>query len=147
MRKLVRAMMLTALTIGAMFYVAREADDMPPVRNGCVIGTVLSGDSLQLKCGGAEAALFQIAKLDAPNIETPGCAAELAHGTLAMERLQSLIKTGAVQIERLEGENTPPLIRLSVEGEDVAGRLIREGLAMAYDGGARFNWCEKLEAQ
>jgi len=147
MRKIVRAMMLTALTITAMLYVAYKADDTAPVRNGCVIGSVFSGDSLSLNCGGAGEILFQIAGLDTPNIAAPGCAEELAHGTLAAERLQSLIGAGEIRIERLEGRNIPPLIRVSVDGVDVAERLVREGLAVASLGNEQINWCEKLGAQ
>jgi endonuclease YncB( thermonuclease family) len=147
MRKIFRAMMLTALTIAAMYYVALNADAPGPARKGCVIAAVPSGDSLSLKCNGAGEMRYRIEGLDAPNIEKPGCAEELAHGTLAAERLQGLLKSGAVQIERLAGDTTPPWVRVSVDGTDVAEQLIREGLAVAYAGGARINWCERLGAQ
>lgn len=146
MRMILRGMVLTALTILVMFYVARNVDDTRPARNRCEIGAVLSGDSVVLDCRGVGQTKVNIAGVDAPNIAAPGCAEELAFGTLAAERLQSLIDAGPVQIERLAGGSAPPLVRLLIDGEDVAARLVREGLAVAFVGGARINWCEKLGA-
>ena len=146
MRMILRGITLTALTILVMFYVARNVDDTRPVRSRCEIGAVLSGDSVVLECRGAGKTQVDIAGIDAPDVAAPGCAEELAFGTLAAERLQSLIGSGQVQIERLAGGNAPPLIRLLIDGEDVAARLVREGLAVAYVGGARINWCDKLGA-
>jgi endonuclease YncB( thermonuclease family) len=147
MRMILRGITLTALTLLVMFYVARNADDTRPLRNSCTVGTVLSGNSLTLKCKGAPETRVQLAGVDAPNVEAPGCAEELAHGTLATERLQSLIGSGQVRIERIAGGNSPPLIRIRIAGEDVAARLVREGLAVASVGGARINWCQKLVAE
>ncbi len=147
MRKFFRAMTLTALTLLAMIYVARKADAPRPVRESCEVGAVLSGDSLMLNCRNTGQVQVKISGINAPDIAAPGCAEELAHGTLAMERLQSLIKSGAVHLGRLEGGYSPPRIRLSIDGADVADRLIREGLAVAYDGGTLLNWCERLGAQ
>lgn len=36
------------------------------------------------------------------------------------------------------------LVTLWLDGRDVAGEMIAEGLAVPYDGGRRINWCARL---
>jgi len=84
---------------------------------------------------------------DTAETTNPGCAEELAHGALATDRLRQLVKRGEITITRKGRDKyNRPLIRLKIDGQDVADTMIREGLAVAYHGGKRVNWCERLGA-
>ena len=67
----------------------------------------------------------------------------LALGDRAAERLQELLKGGAVtltSIDRDEDVYGRKLREVAVDGSDVGDTLISEGLARAYLGGRR-SWC------
>jgi len=112
---------------------------------GCTLGYVYDGDTVELKCG-AERLTARLQGFDTPETKDPGCPEELAHGTLATERLRALVARGEVTFHKVGTDKyNRVLIRLSVDGNDVGDQLIREGLAVAYQGGARIDWCIRLE--
>ena len=140
-----KALILTALTVAVWVYSVRYAERRAAAE-GCAVSYVYDGDTVALDCGGAEITA-RLQGMDAPETKAPGCAAELAHGTLATERLRDLLGRGEVTYRRVGADKYDRvLIRLRVDGEDVAERLVREGLAVPYSGGTRINWCERLGA-
>ncbi|TQV69546.1 thermonuclease family protein [Aliiroseovarius halocynthiae] len=82
---------------------------------------------------------------DTPETKDPGCPGEKALGDKATARLRQIVK-GADITMRHDGHDKygRELVRLSADGRDVGDTLIREGLALAYRGGGRVNWCERL---
>lgn len=138
-----KALILTALTLAVWLYAVRWSERRAAA-DACTVSYVYDGDTVALECG-IEEVTARVRGLDAPETKSPGCAEELAHGTLATERLRAILTGGEVSFRR-EGMDKyhRVLIRLMVDGADVAEQMIREGLAVAYSGGSRINWCERL---
>jgi endonuclease YncB( thermonuclease family) len=109
----------------------------------CRVVTVIDGDTVTLACPAQGVFRARLLGLDAPEKFSPGCAAELLAAEEATWALRMrLLQAGTLAIEQ-EGEDRygRPLVRLMVDGEDVARGLIRDGHARAYGGGLRGTWC------
>lgn len=145
MRAVLRALGLTAATVAAWIAVVRY-HDQPRDHSTCVVAYVYDGDTVELRCG-ARKVTARLVGLDAPETRDAACEREHVAGKDATERLRSLIAKGGVAYSRRGVDKYGRwLIRLQVGGEDVADTLIREELAVPYRGGARIDWCEKLQA-
>jgi len=141
-----RAIIVTVITVlGWQMLAGWTGTRAVEQAEGCKVSYVYDGDTVALDCGDGVEETARIQGLDTPETKEPGCADELALGSLATDRLRSLIAGGEVRL-RLFGEDRYGrlLIRMDVDGEDVATTMIREGLAVPYDGGARPDWCERL---
>ncbi len=137
-----------ALTLLALYALA---DWIAPYHNlteaGCRVSYVYDGDTLALDCG-AETQTARLLGFDTPETKSPGCPAEAALGQKATKRLRALIDGGAVSVSGSAHDKYGRLlVRLLVDGRDVADVLVAEGLAVAYDGGTRINWCARLRAR
>ena len=87
---------------------------------------------------------IRIYGIDTPEIRTR-CASEKILGLRAKARLQSLLATGPVKLERVARRYDARgrrLLRVYVGGKDVVGVLVGEGLGRVYTGGLRASWCE-----
>lgn len=114
--------------------------------DGCTLNYVYDGDTVALDCpDGRNSA--RLLGFDTPETKDYGCAAEKALGDRATLRLRALAQSGALTFS---GESYDKYGRIltvmKVDGVDVAGTLIAEGLADPYLGGKRINWCRKLGA-
>ena len=81
---------------------------------------------------------------DAPETYEPRCAYERALGERATDRLEELVRSGAVvELMFLPGldKYQRRLGRLLVANRDVGEILTSEGLARPYEGGRREEWC------
>lgn len=108
----------------------------------CRVGYVYDGDTVELLCGG-EKLTARLQGFDTPETKAPKCAAELALGKRATERLRQLVATGGVQIYRHGVDKYGrTLITLTIRGAEVGAVMIAEGLAHDYHGGARGGWCD-----
>lgn len=144
-RAILRAVFLTALTLGVLAVLIRFEGRSPPPKADCRIGWIYDGDTVELLCGElSEAARVQ--GLDTPETKNARCDQEFAAGKRATERLRELISNGVEVNYTMLGRDKyqRPLIRLTVDGRDVADVLVEEGLAVSYRGGQRPNWCERL---
>jgi endonuclease YncB( thermonuclease family) len=109
----------------------------------CRVLTVVDGDTVTLACDGKRVERVRLLGLDAPEKYSPQCAAEI----VAAERATWALRMMLVKAEKLEfmrdGEDRygRALVRLVVDGEDVARMMIRAGHARAYGGGLRGSWC------
>ncbi len=111
---------------------------------GCRLGHVYDGDTVELICGGRRERA-RIVGLDTPETRDAVCAEEAALGARATDRLRKLVQGAQPGITDLGHDKYQRrLIRLRLNGTDVAETLIAEGLAVAYDGGRRIDWCERL---
>ncbi len=119
---------------------------MKPVasREGeCRILRVIDGDTLSVICPGEGMVSARLLGFDTPEKYSPGCLAEF----MAAERASWALRTLIQQADRLElgfeGRDRygRPLMRLELDGQDVAGRMVRAGHARAYGGGPRGGWC------
>ena len=90
--------------------------------------TLLSGEAL----GHDRVRLLEI---DAPEIFSPRCRAELERGQAAAARVRGLVQSAVDAEIVLSGQrdrNRRPLGRLLLDGTDVALTLMREGLAIPW---------------
>src|SRR5262245_65702588 len=103
---------------------------------------VIDGDTFRI---GAEC--YRLLGIDAAEIHRAQCDAERRLGELTKQRLETLLGSGAVSVFP-----DPPtkrdkygrlLVRLLVNGEDVACVLIREGYARPWRG-RREDWCTEI---
>lgn len=140
-----KALILTALTMLGWVALVRYQDAF--AEGPCRVTYVYDGDTVALTCGTDMEITARIVGLDAPETTEPGCPEELAQGVLATERLRALLKDAVVTYyERGQDKYDRLLIRLFADERDVAERLVQEGLAVVYDGGARVDWCDRLGA-
>ena len=99
----------------------------------------IDGDTIKSPAG----VKYRLLGLDAPETYLAKCIEELDLGTAAKRRLQELIDTGKarlVESGRIDKYGRT-LATLHIAGADVAGILIKEGLARPYAGGKREGWC------
>lgn len=124
------------LTNAAMKPVA--ADD-----GTCRILRVVDGDTVTLMCGEEGMVSARLLGFDTPEKFSPGCTAEFLAAERAGWALRTMIqKADRLRLER-EGADQygRALVRLELDGQDVADRMIREGHARRYGGGPRGSWC------
>jgi len=148
---LLRAIVLTCLTVAGWLYIVRQevhwTEGGEPMA-GCEVAEVMDVRTVRLSCGN-EARVARLAGLDVPDMEEPGCEVERAHGALGRDRLRVLLEEDDVAVFRVGdvAEDGAVPVRMTVADEDVADRLVREGLAAkAGGGGAAVNWCDRLGA-
>jgi micrococcal nuclease len=90
---------------------------------------------------------IRIVGLDTPEIRHARCTGELEKGFEAQRRLQRLLNEGRVELERSRRRDKygRTLAVVRVDGEDVAEILVREELAVPYNGRTkRIDWCTLL---
>ncbi|GMG81407.1 hypothetical protein LNKW23_06200 [Paralimibaculum aggregatum] len=131
--------------------VPRPQAALPPGEDqlaGCRVLRVVDGDTLRFGCAGGEEMNVRLVGYDTPETTDPGCAEEKALGLDAAIRLSEWL----LEAERVQGEVTGrdrygrPLLRLALDGEDVAERMVAAGLAVPYAGGRRIDWCARIAA-
>lgn len=104
----------------------------PGPRDNCVV----DGDTLWL--AGEK---IRIEGIDAPETDQAKCPAERAQGEAAKRRLQSLLNSGPIDIQRTGTDRyRRTLARVLVNGVDVGEVMVGEGLVRPYGAGRR-PWC------
>jgi endonuclease YncB( thermonuclease family) len=109
----------------------------------CRVLTVLDGDTVKLVCPDMGVQSARLIGFDAPEKYSPRCAAELMAAERATWALRAMIlKADKLELTR-DGEDRygRALVRLVLDGEDVARQMIRGGYARTYGGGLRGSWC------
>lgn len=149
-RFLLRAIVLTCLTVAGWLYIVRQevhwTKGGEPMA-GCEVAEVMDVRTVRLSCGEGER-VARLAGLDGPDMAAPGCEVERAHGALGRDRLRVLLEEDDVEVFRVGdvAKDGAVPVRMTVAGEDLAGRLVREGLAAEARTGAAVNWCDRLGA-
>jgi len=109
----------------------------------CRILRVVDGDTVSLMCPEQGMHSARLLGFDTPEKYAPKCAGEL----LAAERASWALRTLIQQADRLSLTHSGTdqygraLVRLELDGQDVAGLMVRKGLARRYGGGPRGSWC------
>lgn len=143
---LARALVLTALTIG-LWMMAVRAKERARTADRCRVSYVYDGDTVAIECG-AEEVTARVMGLDTPETKGPRCAEEAALGQRATKRLRALVQLGDVRLsEHGNDKYGRRLVRLLVDGRDVAETMVAEGLAVRYRGGTRPDWCARIAAE
>jgi endonuclease YncB( thermonuclease family) len=138
------------LSLIGLFIVPSVADlinaAMKPVQaaeGSCRILRVVDGDTVTLMCGEEGMQSARLLGFDTPEKFSPRCTAEF----VAAERAGWALRTMIQKADRLsltrEGVDQygRALVRLELDGQDVADRMIREGHGRRYGGGPRGSWC------
>ena len=135
------AVLLIAALVGVTNWIAPFSSVST---DGCVLNYVYDGDTVALDCpGGRKTA--RLVGFDTPETKDFGCPAEKALGDQATQRLRQMVSRGQATFEGKGYDKYGRLLAVMyVNGTDVGRTLISDGLAVAYRGGARINWCRKL---
>jgi micrococcal nuclease len=100
---------------------------------------VVDGDTIKAPFGPT----YRILGYDAPETHFAKCAAERELGLIAKARLEELLAQSEVRV--LESGKTDKyrrkLATVTINGEDLATIMVREGLARRYHGERRQSWC------
>jgi micrococcal nuclease len=139
-----------ALCLLALILVPAIADlvnaAMKPVAGesgACRILRVVDGDTVTLMCPEEGMESARLLGFDTPEKYAPKCTAEFVAAEKASWALRTLIQ----KADRLEvaHEGTDQygraLVRLTLDGQDVARLMIRAGHGRSYGGGPRGSWC------
>jgi micrococcal nuclease len=119
---------------------------MKPVQaadGACRIIRVVDGDTVTLICGEEGMQSARLLGFDTPEKFSPKCTAEFFAAERAGWALRTMIqKADRLRLER-EGVDQygRALVRLELDGQDVATLMIRTGHARRYGGGPRGSWC------
>lgn len=98
---------------------------------------VVDGDTIHV--GGVTVV---IAGIEAPAIEDARCSDERNEGIQAAVRLADLLSSGEVVVSpAFRDEFGREVHKVQVKGDDVAGKMVGEGLVRRYDGLNR-GWCD-----
>lgn len=102
----------------------------------------VDGDTLRI---GAER--IRLIGFDTPETYFSRCDKERALGHKAADRMRQLLASKTVILKRIHTKDRygRSLAHLLLDGEDAAAIMVREGLAVPYDGHhKRIDWCAKL---
>jgi micrococcal nuclease len=109
----------------------------------CRIIRVIDGDTVSLICpeDGMESA--RLLGFDTAEKYSPKCVDEFVAAEKASWHLRTLIQQADSLVLSHEGRDQygRALVRLELDGVDVARTMVRDGYGRAYGGGLRGSWC------
>jgi endonuclease YncB( thermonuclease family) len=142
--------LLVALGLGGLVLLPAAADllnaamkTVASEQGDCRILRVIDGDTLSLLCPEDGMLGARLMGFDTPEKFSPRCVAELIAAERASWHLRTLIQ-GADRLTLVHqgtDQYGRALVRLELDGVDVARLMIRAGRARAYSGGLRGTWC------
>lgn len=111
---------------------------------GCRVIAIVDGDTVKLYCPASGFLRARILAYDTPE-KAAKCSSEFIKAVAATQYLRWILWTGSTIDARTEGKDRygRALTVLIVDGEGVARRMVKAGLARWYDGGQRPTWCQK----
>jgi micrococcal nuclease len=108
---------------------------------------VIDGDSLRVRAliwvGQELETVVRVSGVDAPELRGK-CASEREAAARARELLRQLTEGGVVRLRDVRFDKYGGRVLASVEsprGEDVAKRMLDQGVVRRYDGARRADWC------
>jgi micrococcal nuclease len=141
---------VVGLALFGLFFLPAIADltnaAMKPVQaadGSCRILRVVDGDTVTLMCAEEGMQSARLLGFDAPEKFSPKCADEFLAAEQAGWALRTMIqKADRLKLAR-EGVDQygRALVRLELDGQDVANLMIRAGHGRRYGGGPRGSWC------
>ncbi len=119
--------------------------EVPEIAQACAVTRVVDGDTVDMICDRASFRA-RLTGYDTPETYEPGCSAEADLGQRATLRLRQMVDAASTVDADINGTDRygRQLVRLRLDQRDVAQAMIGEGLAVAYSGGRRVNWCDRL---
>ncbi len=143
--RLVMGLAVMALLVVPLLADLANAALKPVAGDGgtCRILRVVDGDTVSLMCPEEGMHSSRLLGFDTPEKYAPKCTGEL----LAAEQASWALRTLIQKADRLslthEGidQYGRALVRLELDGQDVADLMVRKGVARRYGGGPRGSWC------
>jgi micrococcal nuclease len=141
--RLLRAAMFLSFALGVGLPALSFANGILKPHEGCAVVLVVDGDTVKLLCRGEGVVTARLLGFDTPEIFSPGCLPELARGLAATAWLYRAFLTA----QRIDEDGTSTdrygrrLVRLRLDGKDVAETIVAAGQARPYSGGKRDGWC------
>ena len=119
---------------------------MKPVssdQGDCRVLRVVDGDTLSLICPEDGMVSARLLGFDTPEKYAPKCLGEFLAAERASWHLRALIQRAdrMVLVHQGTDQYGRALVRLEIDGVDVARLMIRGGHARQYGGGLRGSWC------
>ena len=142
------AWVYSALLLWGLIEIAEAVAPLAgPDAQGCRLGFVYDGDTAELICDG-QSERARLVGFDTPEAGSPGCPEEAELAQAATRELRQHLSAGEVTLNR-EGRDKygRPLLRVAVDGQDVADHMTGQGLAVRYGGEQRIDWCARIERQ
>jgi endonuclease YncB( thermonuclease family) len=112
--------------------------------HGCRVVGIVDGDTIGLHCPGKIGIVSgRILGFDTPEIFSPRCLSETVRGVVAKWDLRlALWHADTIGVGRRGHDRYGrELVLVSVDGQDIATRMIGAGVARPYGGGRRQGWC------
>lgn len=113
----------------------------------CQILRVVDGDTVEITCPPkVPPTNIRLLGYDTPETYRPNCAAEKAKGSAATAALTHILSTRTITGVEMDGTDRyqRPLVRMHIDGSDLAAIMIEGGHAVPYSGGRRIDWCSRL---
>lgn len=109
----------------------------------CRVIRVIDGDTVSLICPEDGMQSARLLGFDTPEKYAPKCLGEFLAAERASWHLRALIQGADRMVLSHEGTDqyARALVRLEIDGVDVARLMIRDGYGRAYGGGLRGTWC------
>lgn len=133
----------TFLLFGCQTTPPQTTEVAPRADDACAVTRVIDGDTVDMRCAGTAVFRARLTGFDTPEIFSPRCSAEKRLGLSGKARLAQLVAQ-ARSLDAVLGRYDRygrRLVRLSLDGTDVAQTLVSEGYAVRYNGGRRIDWC------
>ncbi len=118
----------------------------PAPSPSCRVSRVVDGDTVYLNCAGLGQRKARLMGFDTPEVFSPRCREEKQLGDRATRFLRAQIAAASAMDFRFHGQDRygRDLVRMRIDGRDLAGLMVAEGLAVRYNGGRRTDWCQRL---
>ena len=112
----------------------------------CRVLRVVDGDTVDMTCAQTGPFRARLIGYDTPETFEPSCPQEARLGAAATQSLRDLVDQATLVQADLGGLDRYDrrLVDLRLDGRPVRDTLIAQGLALAYDGGRRPDWCARL---
>ena len=113
----------------------------------CAVTRVVDGDTIEVVCRQGSAAV-RLTGFDTPETFRPKCPQERMAGQRAKRALTGLLrnsKSAAIDYKGT-GKYGRVLGKMYVDDVPLEQTMVSRGLAVAYDGGKRIDWCSRLGA-
>ncbi|MDG4647670.1 thermonuclease family protein [Roseibacterium sp. SDUM158017] len=109
----------------------------------CDVTYVIDGDTVEMICVGLGEIRARLAGYDAPEVFSPACPREARLGREATERLSALLDAASSVEPRFDGMDRygRHIVRMDIDGRDVARTMVAEDLAVPFPSGSRPDWC------
>lgn len=109
----------------------------------CRIFRVVDGDTVSLICAEDGMVSARLLGFDTPEKYAPACLSEFLAAERASWGLRALIQKADRIVLRREGTDRYGrlLVRMELDGVDVARAMVRAGHGRLYSGGPRGSWC------